>query len=189
MKFLKLGLLSLLAMLAVSVFLTSCEQEEIKETFITDYQEAEERLGDFIIEEGDAFVLTETDPEVLGIAPEILDELIEGFNAMNDLVRKGEVLKEQINTTVQLEEGAIESRDCGRNKVDLHWTSFTLYLSNDKNNLFERAQCYAVGRIHHLAGLACSLMYWNAHRDNRGCPCGYKYNYSYSGQFKSVKCQ
>lgn len=189
MKFLKLGLFSLLAILAVSVFLTSCEQEDIKETFITDYQEADKRLGDFIIEEGDAFVLTETDPEVLGIAPEILDELIEGFNTMNDLVKKGEITKEQINTTVQLEDGAIESRDCGTNKIKFHWTSFTLYLSNDNNGYFETGQCIVLGFIHPSVKHLCSLAYWQLHLNDRGCPCGYKYNINYSGSLKKFSCQ
>lgn len=188
----KFGLFSLLAVLSVSVFLTSCEQEQIdeqliNEALITNYQEGDERLGEFIVEEGDGFVLTETNPEVLGIAPALLDELIKGFNEMNEAVKRGEILKEQINTTVSLEDAAIDSR-CGSTKVKFHWTSVTIYLSRNAHALVVSGGCDAIGVLNSVAGVVCDVLAWAAGYYS-GCSCGYKYNISYWGTLKSVYCQ
>jgi len=212
MKNLKLGLLSLLAILAVSVFLTSCEQEIIEQPLITDYEKGEQRLGDYIIEQDGAFVLTEKDPYKLGIEPTLFEDLLKGFEAMNEMVKKGELKASQINTEIEIpvEDGAVTDRDCGSNKVKFHWTSYTIYLSKDYNNLLVGAGgCNAAGLVAGVVagavtvnpvvaagsgftvGVLCGAMVWAFDRWNIWCSCGFKYNFKYWSptNVNKISCQ
>ncbi len=87
MKNLKFGLFSLLAILAVSVFLTSCEQNEpipnLSEVNITEnndeatYYRLPDSFGDMSVEELNDFLQDKTAEEILDMAVEVLDNNLE----------------------------------------------------------------------------------------------------------------
>jgi len=172
----KFGLFSLLVVLAVSVFLTSCEQEVIEQSLVTDYIEAEKILGNYIIEQDGIFILTEKDHSKLGIDPQLLSTLIRRFDNMNQLIQEGEIKAEWINKTLDLEtmeEITVENRGCNENKIEWGYTTHKIYLSTN-----------TASWVTLLAGLPASwvspiMSALTLFSNQVFCPCGYIHTIGY----------
>lgn len=198
MKILKLKsiLFSLLAITMMTVFLTSCEKDEIidatlnEQELITDYAKAEQILGDYIVEQNGTFVLTEKDPIKLGIDPELFKELEKGFNEMNTLIKEGEIKSEWIGKSIDpvtMQEITVAERGCNENKIDWHWTSATIYISTNSASWGSVVGCGALGFATGVGGIACAAI---VQASNQWvCSCGYKVNVKYYGSIGNTRCQ
>jgi len=172
----KFGLFSLLTVLVVSIFLTSCEQEAIEQPLVTDYIEAEKILGNHIIAQDGIFVLTEKDPYKLGIDPQLLNTMIERFGNMNQLIRDGEIKAEWINKTLDLEtmeEISLEDRGCNENKIDWGWTTIKIYLSTNSASWATTLGGLPLGLVG--GAMAAVTQYANQFL----CTCGYIHTIGY----------
>lgn len=183
-------LFSLMAVLMVAVFMTSCEQEKLEQTLITNYKKAEKVLGDYIIEQNGSFILTEKDPYKLGIEPQLFDELLEGFNEMNRLVKEGEIKPEWINKVLDMEtmeEITIADR-CNEDKIVYGYSSIDIYFSTNTVSWASMVGCYIVGKVKgDAAGGACAAIVQASNQF--GCPCGYFYSKGYGFHWTTSGCQ
>ncbi len=183
-------LFSLVAVLMVAVFMTSCEQGKLEQSLITDYKKGEKVLGDYIIEQNGSFVLTEKDPYKLGIEPQLFDELLEGFNEMNRLVKEGEIKPEWINKVLDMEtmeEITITDR-CNEDKIVYGYSSIDIYFSTDTASWMSWAGCYVVSKVRgDAAGLACAALIQSMNQ--HVCPCGYFYSKGYGFHWTTSGCQ
>jgi len=179
-----------MAIAMVTVFLTSCEKDEIERQLVTDYFEGEKLLSKYIEEEDGVFILTERNPYKIGIDPSLFTELETGFNEMNNLVKKGEIKPEWIGNTIDPETMKIidiASRGCNENNIDFHWTCATVRMSTNSASWASIAGCGVVGLAGFWPGVACraGILALNQFV----CTCGYKIQVTYSGKVNWKICQ
>lgn len=181
-------LFSLLAIMAVTVFMTSCGQEELVQTLISDHEKAAEVLDNYVVEQADGtFTLSETDPHTLGIEPQVLENLISSFNETNVLIQKDEIKPEWIGKTFDIqtmEEIALSDRGCNEDKVEFTWYGIKLYMSQELARDAAVTGCIYGGGI---AAAACELLIIFA--NNYVCHCGYINHYFWTGYPTWTTCQ
>jgi len=190
MKFFKVkfAAFGILAFIAASVFLTSCEQETIEQPLITDYEKAAEVLDAYVVEQEEGvFTLIETDPYKLSIAPQVFSQLVESLNELNSLIQRGEVDATTINKAYDLEtmeEVTISDRGCNENKIVNTWWGKKYYVSKHVMSLISAGGCYAVSGI---GGLVCGVLVELS--NEYYCTCGYIAYMTWNNKVIWAKCQ
>ncbi|MFD0861683.1 hypothetical protein ACFQ1M_05660 [Sungkyunkwania multivorans] len=183
-------------LLTVGMFSLSCQKENledevvVQQELVTDFEEAEALFEEYLMN-NDGIIAKGDDPgKSLGIDSEVYDELKASYDEVNRQIEAGEIKREWIGQSIDLETKEIitlSDRACNRNKISFGWTTATVYLSTNSASWASVVGCSAVGLAGFWPGVACAAIIQALNQFV--CTCGYKSKVTYWGSVKWTRCQ